>query len=133
MLDGMLEMLMPHIINALSIIVLALAGAAAARIATWAKSKGINEIIDANEKWAALAVRMAEDIYETGEGDAKLDFACEWLADRLKENGIPVNAEAIEGLVRAAYQAIIGEWEQEIAAEYELESIRVGMTEFDDF
>ena len=131
-MNEVLEMLMPHIINALSIIVLALAGAVATKIAAWAKSKGINEMIDANEKWAALAVRVAEDIYDTGEGDAKLDFACDWLADRLKENGIPVEPDAIEGLVRAAYQLIIGEWDKEMDAEYAIEAIRAGLVDVDE-
>ena len=131
-MNEVLEMLMPHIINALSIIVLALAGAVATKIAAWAKSKGINEMIDAHEKWAALAVRVAEDIYDTGEGDAKLDYACEWLADRLKENGIPVEPDAIEGLVRAAYQLIIGEWDKEMDAEYAIEAIRAGLVEVDE-
>ena len=131
-MNEVLEMLMPHIINALSIIVLALAGAVATKIAAWAKSKGINEMIDAHEKWAALAVRVAEDIYDTGEGDAKLDYACDWLADRLKENGIPVEPDAIEGLVRAAYQLIIGEWDKEMDAEYAIEAIRAGLVEVDD-
>ena len=131
-MNEVLEMLMPHIINALSIIVLALAGAVATKIAAWAKSKGINEMIDAHEKWAALAVRVAEDIYDTGEGDLKLEFACEWLSDRLKENKIPVEPDAIEGLVRAAYQAIIGEWVQEMEMEYDLEAIRSGLVEVDD-
>ena len=131
-MNEVLEMLMPHIINALSIIVLALAGAVAARIAAWAKSKGVNELLDTHEKWAALAVRTAEDIYETGEGDLKLEFACEWLSDRLKENKIPVEPDAIEGLVRAAYQAIIGEWVQEMEMEYDLEAIRSGLVEVDD-
>ena len=131
-MNEVLEMLMPHIINALSIIVLALAGAVATKIAAWAKSKGINEMIDAHEKWAALAVRVAEDIYDTGEGDAKLDYACDWLTDRLKENGIPVEPDAIEGLVRAAYQLIIGEWDKEMDAEYAIEAIRAGLVEVDD-
>ena len=131
-MNEVLEMLMPHIINALSIIVLALAGAVATKIAAWAKSKGINEMIDAHEKWAALAVRVAEDIYDTGEGDAKLDYACEWLADRLKENGIPVEPDAIEGLVRAAYQLIIGEWDKERDAEYAIEAIRAGLVDVDE-
>ena len=131
-MNEVLEMLMPHIINALSIIVLALAGAVATKIAAWAKSKGINEMIDAHEKWAALAVRVAEDIYDTGEGDAKLDFACDWLADRLKENGIPVEPAAIEGLVRAAYQLIIGEWDKEMDAEYAIEAIRAGLVDVDE-
>ena len=131
-MNEVLEMLMPHIINALSIIVLALAGAVATKIAAWAKSKGINEMIDAHEKWAALAVRVAEDIYDTGEGDLKLEFACEWLSDRLKENGIPVEPDAIEGLVRAAYQLIIGEWDKEMDAEYAIEAIRAGLVEVDD-
>lgn len=131
-MNEVLEMLMPHIINALSIIVLALAGAVATKIAAWAKSKGINEMIDAHEKWAALAVRVAEDIYDTGEGDAKLDYACDWLADRLKENGIPVEPDAIEGLVRAAYQLIIGEWDKERDAEYAIEAIRAGLVEVDE-
>ena len=131
-MNEVLEMLMPHIINALSIIVLALAGAVATKIAAWAKSKGINEMIDAHEKWAALAVRVAEDIYDTGEGDAKLDYACDWLADRLKENGIPVEPDAIEGLVRAAYQLIIGEWDKEMDAEYAIEAIRAGLVEVDE-
>ena len=126
------EMLMPYVIDALSIIVLALAGAVAASIAAWAKSKGVNELLDTHEKWAALAVRTAEDIYETGEGDLKLEFACEWLSDRLKENKIPVEPDAIEGLVRAAYQAIIGEWVQEMEMEYDLEAIRSGLVEVDD-
>ena len=126
------EMLAPILIDALSIIVLALASAVAAKIAAWAKSKGINEMIDAHEKWAALAVRTAEDIYDTGEGDAKLDYACEWLADRLKENNIPVEPEAIEGLIRAAYQLIIGEWDKEMDAEYVIEAMRAGLVELDD-
>ena len=131
-MNEVLEMLMPHIIDALSIVVLALAGAVAARIAAWAKSKGVNELLDTHEKWAALAVRTAEDIYDTGEGDLKLEFACEWLSDRLKENGIPVEPDAIDGLIRAAYQAIIGEWEQEIDAEYVIEAMRAGLVEVDD-
>jgi hypothetical protein len=126
------EMLAPILIDALSIVVLALASAVAAKIAAWAKSKGINELIDAHEKWAALAVRTAEDIYATGEGDAKLDYACEWLADRLRENKIPVDAEAIEGLIRAAYQEIIGEWDKEMDADYLLEAMRAGLVEVDD-
>ena len=125
------EMLIPYIIDALSIIVLALAAAVAARISAWAKSKGVKELLDTHEKWAALAVRTAEDIYETGEGDLKLKFACEWLSDRLKENKIPVEPDAIEGLVRAAYQAIIGEWKQEMEEEYILESMRAGLVEID--
>ena len=131
-MNEVLEMLMPIIIKALSIVVLALAGAAAARISAWAKSKGLNELLDTHEKWAALAVRTAEDIYDTGEGDLKLEFACEWLSDRLKENGIPVEPDAIDGLIRAAYQAIIGEWEQEIDAEYVIEAMRAGLVEVDD-
>jgi len=126
------EMLAPIVIDALSIIVLALAGALAAKIAAWAKSRGINELIDAHEKWAALAVRTAEDIYDTGEGDAKLDFACEWLADRLREHKIPVEADAIEGLIRAAYQAIIGEWDKAMDADYLFEAMRAGLVEVDE-
>ena len=88
-------------------------------------------MLDTHEKWVALAVRTEEDIYETGDGDLKLMNACEWLSDRLKENKIPVEPDAIEGLVRAAYQAIIGEWKREMEEEYILESMRAGLVEID--
>ena len=108
----MFEALSPVIVQALSIIILALAGVFGRWAATWARNKGLNELIETHEKWAAVAVRTAKDIYGAGDGDVKLSYACGWLSARLKERGIKFNPEEIEGLVRSAYQEIIGEWEE---------------------
>ncbi len=105
------ELLSPVIIEALTIVILALAGIFARWAAGWAKQRGIDVVIKNKQQWADLAVRTAKDIYHTGEGDAKLAFATHWLSDRLKEQGFKFSAEEIEGLVRASYQRLIGEWQ----------------------
>lgn len=109
---NLFEVLSPVIIEALTIIIMTLVGVMTTYLATWAKNKGLNELVDTHKKWADLAVRTAEDIYDTGEGDVKLAYACGWMSARLKEHNIKFNPEEIEGLVRAAYQEIIGEWEE---------------------
>jgi LL-H family phage holin len=105
-----LELLSPIIIEALTIIILALAGIFARWAANWAKQKGIDQMIKNKQHWADLAVRTAKDVYQTGEGDKKLAFAAKWLSDRLHEQGIKITEAEIEGLVRASYQELIGEW-----------------------
>ena len=117
-MEGIFETLSPIIIEALTIIILALAGIIGNYLRTWAKNKGVNELLETHKKWASLAVRTAEDIYTTGEGEAKLAYAYAWMSARLKEHGIKFEPDEIEGLIRAAYQEIIGEWVDE---------------EFDDF
>lgn len=109
---SLVETLSPVIIEALTIVILALAGFIGKWLATWAKNKSIDELIITKQKWADLAVRTAEDIYDTGEGDKKLAFASKWLSLRLKEHGIKFTPEEIDGLARASYQRIIGQWEE---------------------
>jgi hypothetical protein len=109
---SMLELLSPIIVEALTIVILAVATAFGSWAVSWAKQKGIDQAIKNKQRWADLAVRTAKDIYQTGEGDKKLLFASAWLADRLKEQGFKVTAEEVEGLARASYQNIIGEWKE---------------------
>ena len=106
------EALSPIIVEALMIIILALAGLIGNYLRRWAKNKGLNELLDTHKRWAALAVRTAEDIYDTGDGELKLAYAYDWLSERLHEYGIKFTPDEIEGLVRAAYQEIIAEYEE---------------------
>ena len=111
------EALSPVIVQALTIIIMALAGLIGNSLRKWAKSKELNELVKTNKEWAALAVRTAEDIFDTGEGDQKLAYAYEWMSDRLKEYKIKLEPSEIQGLVRAAYQEIIGEFVEYIYEE----------------
>ena len=106
------EALSPVIVQALTIIIMTLAGLIGNSLRKWAKSKELNELVKTNKEWAALAVRTAEDIFDTGEGDQKLAYAHDWLSERLREYGIKFTPDEIEGLVRAAYQEIIAEYEE---------------------
>ena len=111
------EALSPVIVQALTIIIMTLAGLIGNSLRKWAKSKELNELVKTNKEWAALAVRTAEDIFDTGEGDQKLAYAYEWMSDRLKEYKIKLEPSEIQGLVRAAYQEIIGEFVEYIYEE----------------
>ena len=111
------EALSPVIVQALTIIIMTLAGLIGNSLRKWAKSKELNELVKTNKEWAALAVRTAEDIFDTGEGDQKLAYAYEWMSDRLKEYKIKLEPSEIQGLVRAAYQEIIGEFVEYIYKE----------------
>ena len=111
------EALSPVIVQALTIIIMALAGLIGNSLRKWAKSKELNELVKTHKAWAALAVRTAEDIFDTGEGDQKLAYAYEWMSDRLKEYKIKLEPSEIQGLVRAAYQEIIGEFVEYIYEE----------------
>jgi len=112
-------LLSPVIVEVLTIVLLALAGVFARWASTWIKAKGIDKLIQNNQVWADIAVRTAEDIFISGEGEQKLAYACGWLSDRLRERGIKISIEEIEGLVRSAYREIIAEWTEE---EYETEA-----------
>lgn len=75
----------------------------------------IREELAAKQELADLAVRFVEQAYRDYKGDAKLQAACDWLADRAKEKGIALGSEEIRGLIEAALRLIKDEFGEEWA------------------
>ncbi len=106
----MVEQLTPVIIEALTIIILALAAAFARWAVTWMKNVGITEAIIAYEELAMIAVQFAEQKYHDKGGPEKFALALDSLSKMLKSRGIKIEPEQIEALIESAVLEMHGEW-----------------------
>ena len=84
--------------NVLHIVLTALAGAVCALVLPWLKERLGAEKLKALWKWVCLAVQAAEQVFGSGNGERKKEYAL----DILNAQGIKADRDTLDVLIEAA-------------------------------
>lgn len=83
----------------------------------WLKVKESRpELAQMLEYAARTAVFAAEQVFGSGHGAEKRDYAIEFMTNYLLERGVKVNVDVIVGAIESAVWAYMNQWKQSVQA-----------------
>ncbi len=82
-------------------------------IVKYIQEKRKNEKFDQVMKYAAIAVKFAEQYYAEYDGEAKYNKASLWLSNQLEKIGVELSDAEIRGIIEATLKEFQNEFRQE--------------------
>ncbi len=101
MIEG-LNVLMPSLLAAL----VALLGFAVQKFTVYIKREGLATELEAKEKYAAIVVAAAEQMYKEADGPRKMQHAKSQFVDFLSKNKIKFTDAELDDLLEAAVKSV---------------------------